>query len=790
MVAGTRTIRTRVASMQDRGGQADAEHLGRRRPRPARRPRKTATMISGGGRDDPAGARRCRGPPPARSSRSGDVLLADAGEQEHLVVHGQPEQDGEHEHRDEGHDRHGRLEPDQRAAPAPLEDHDHHAVGGADAQQVEQHRLERHQHRPERRASAAGRTSPATAPMNTGSRSWTRSPDVGEVRGLPADVGVAGLPASAAGRPRLRSRVTVSWVAASCGPVVGTATSVATPARVDHGPVQHRPMPGSAAIARATASTASGSPRQLDGDDERAVAARTEALGHEVVRLPFGAARRQRAVVGDADPQRDDRRGQRQQHQARRRHGVPARVPRDVTRPPLPPGARRGARRRLPATRRPATASSAGSRVTDATTMTSTTSEIAMPPAVMNGTPATASPRIDTMTMPPANTTGRPAVRQRAGDRLVARAPGAPGSRGAGSRRTARSRCRRRAPPWRRAPARSSGTVMTDASSVMLPMPTASPRMAIPTGRSAATNEPNARSRMTSAAAMPTRLARVAGRVLVREEQVATHLDPQRRVLRHPLEVHRGRPRRAGRASGTARARSATRPSGETTPLDAKDPAASAPAGSVVPSTCGSAATSAWSRARAVACGLVGHERAAVGGRDHDLRGDARLVGPPDAAIRSLACCESRPGTVKVSSSLAPEAPAAPTTTTASDQPRADHHPASSRGPPAEPVQGLGEHGFLRVSHDEGRQVGRVDRREVPGRATSAARFARPPAERAGHTRPFGRSARRSRSLRWARDPRRGTTTVGAAACTGPAGARVARLGCSSGSSSCPRRSR
>ena len=42
--------------------------------------------------------------------------------------------------------------------------------------------------------------------------------------------------------------------------------------------------------------------------------------------------------------------------------------------------------------------------------MMSTTIEMAIPPAVMNGTPATASPRIDTTTIPPANTTGRPAV--------------------------------------------------------------------------------------------------------------------------------------------------------------------------------------------------------------------------------------------------------------------------------------------------------------------------------------------------------------------------------------------
>ena len=35
-------------------------------------------------------------------------------------------------------------------APAPLEHHDHHAVGGADAEQVQERGLERHEHRPER----------------------------------------------------------------------------------------------------------------------------------------------------------------------------------------------------------------------------------------------------------------------------------------------------------------------------------------------------------------------------------------------------------------------------------------------------------------------------------------------------------------------------------------------------------------------------------------------------------------------------------------------------------------
>ena len=46
----------------------------------------------------------------------------------------------------------------------------------------------------------------------------------------------------------------------------------------------------------------------------------------------------------------------------------------------------------------------------EASTITSTTSEIPIPPAVMNGILARASPRIATTTVPPAKTTERPAV--------------------------------------------------------------------------------------------------------------------------------------------------------------------------------------------------------------------------------------------------------------------------------------------------------------------------------------------------------------------------------------------
>ena len=48
--------------------------------------------------------------------------------------------------------------------------------------------------------------------------------------------------------------------------------------------------------------------------------------------------------------------------------------------------------------------------MTDATTIISTITDVATPAAVMNGTPATASPRIAITTVPPAKITAWPAV--------------------------------------------------------------------------------------------------------------------------------------------------------------------------------------------------------------------------------------------------------------------------------------------------------------------------------------------------------------------------------------------
>ena len=116
-----------------------------------------------------------------------------------------------------GDDRHGRLEPDEVRAPAPLEHHDHHAVGGADAQQVQQRRLQRHEDRPEHHGQQHER-------QQDDGGDEQRQPIVDLARRCRAKVAVwpptwasAGLPASTDGKTSARSRSIVSSVASSCG---------------------------------------------------------------------------------------------------------------------------------------------------------------------------------------------------------------------------------------------------------------------------------------------------------------------------------------------------------------------------------------------------------------------------------------------------------------------------------------------------------------------------------------------------------------------------------------------
>ena len=70
---------------------------------------------------------------PSTTARVGSfgllVVLLDLCHQEHLVVHGQAEEDREHEQRHVAHDRNGPFQADQRGAVPLLEDEGHDPVG-------------------------------------------------------------------------------------------------------------------------------------------------------------------------------------------------------------------------------------------------------------------------------------------------------------------------------------------------------------------------------------------------------------------------------------------------------------------------------------------------------------------------------------------------------------------------------------------------------------------------------------------------------------------------------------
>ena len=70
--------------------------------------------------------------------------LLDPADDEHLVVHREPEEDGEEEERQPRHDRAVRVEAEQPLQVAVLEDPDEHAVRGRDGQKVQHDRRQRH----------------------------------------------------------------------------------------------------------------------------------------------------------------------------------------------------------------------------------------------------------------------------------------------------------------------------------------------------------------------------------------------------------------------------------------------------------------------------------------------------------------------------------------------------------------------------------------------------------------------------------------------------------------------
>ena len=74
------------------------------------------------------------------------MLFLDARQQEHLVVHREAEGDAEHQDRRGRIDRTGGREMQAAGQMALLEDPHHGPEGGAQTQQVQHHRLHRHQH--------------------------------------------------------------------------------------------------------------------------------------------------------------------------------------------------------------------------------------------------------------------------------------------------------------------------------------------------------------------------------------------------------------------------------------------------------------------------------------------------------------------------------------------------------------------------------------------------------------------------------------------------------------------
>ena len=183
--------------------------------------------------------------------------------------------------------------PMRSAAPAPLEDHDEHAVRRADAEQVHQRRLERHQHRAEddreqqEREQHDGGDEPRKPVLHPVA-------EVGQGRGLPTDMrgrrgagehrredlGAEPLDGLAGGRVL---RATWSGWRRGWPPASAVEITAGSPTEA---------IPGSAATPRPTARRRRASGRDVDGDDQRPVDPGTEPVGDQVVGLALGTLAR------------------------------------------------------------------------------------------------------------------------------------------------------------------------------------------------------------------------------------------------------------------------------------------------------------------------------------------------------------------------------------------------------------------------------------------------------------------------------------------------------------------
>ena len=257
--------------------------------------------------------------------------------------------------------------------------------------------------------------------------------------------------------------------------------------------------------------------------------------------------------------------------------------------------------------------------------MTRTTTEIAIPPAVMNGTPATTSPRIATTTMPPATTTGLPAVASAEADRLLDRhtASEVVTVPGHDEQRVVDADTQPDHGPEDRRPARDVDDVGDERHGADTDGEPEHGR-ADREGRGDQGTEGEEQDERRHEQA--DELAQAGLRLLEREEEVATHLDPQRRSGRRVgaerLEVAEVLRPRARPLSGYCSRIRATRPSADTDRA-APPPRDRRPAhrGSVVPRTWGRAAAPACSCASADRASGRVEERGVLGQRSHDHLG-------------------------------------------------------------------------------------------------------------------------------------------------------------------------
>ena len=358
----------------------------------------------------------------------GEPVLADARQQEHLVVHRQAENDGEDDHRHVGLDGDGAADAEQARAPAPLEDGDDDPVGGADRQEVEQRRLEREHQAAERRQQQQERRQEDDADDDR----QPRGDGVLEVdrrrRGA-GDVAGGVLAVQRAGQDVVLELADQRRGVVALGPALGDHLAdqqLAVRAGLERASPRRRRGGRSAswaATARATSApgrwpTRAAATTTVSGP----LAPGAEAVADRVKGLALAVARRLRSRADVADADREDRDGEDEQHE----DAAERVAPRMALEPARCSGAagRRDCWARPPACGRasrsiwvPASASSAGTSVSAARAATVTVIAAASPSLPMKVIPDAYSPHMAMTTVVAAITIDRPLPAMRGPDR-------------------------------------------------------------------------------------------------------------------------------------------------------------------------------------------------------------------------------------------------------------------------------------------------------------------------------------------------------------------------------------